>query len=62
MITRYVLWLAQISNRQLGDTKYHGSMPCGFRQEEFFIFSLYNVYVKYVNPVCFNVGFNTKRI
>ena len=24
-------------------TKYEGSRPCGFRQEEFFMFSIYNL-------------------
>ena len=31
-------------------TKYQGSMPCGFRQEDFFMFCLYQFYVKHVPP------------
>ena len=32
-------------------TKYHGSRPCGLRQEDFFMFSLYKqAYVKHVIP------------
>ena len=31
-------------------TIYLGSMPCGFRHEYFFMFSLYKTYVKYVTP------------
>ena len=31
-------------------TKYQGSRPCGFRQEDFFMFLPILVYVKYVTP------------
>ena len=32
-------------------TKYQGSRPCGFRQEDFFMFSLYMpIDVKHVTP------------
>ena len=31
-------------------TKYQGSMPCGFRQEDFFIFLPIKAYVKHVTP------------
>ena len=31
-------------------TKYQGSRPCGFRQEDFLMFSLYEAYVKHVTP------------
>ena len=31
-------------------TKYQGSRPCGFRQEDFFMFLPILVYVKHVNP------------
>ena len=30
--------------------KYQGSMPCGFRQEDLFMFLLIFVYVKHVTP------------
>ena len=31
-------------------TKYQGSRPYSFRQEDFFMFSLYKAYVKHVTP------------
>ena len=31
-------------------TKYQGSRPCGFRQEDYFMFLLLNAYVKHVTP------------
>ena len=31
-------------------TKYQGSRPCGFRQEDFFHVSPYIIYVKHVTP------------
>ena len=31
-------------------TKYQGSAPCGFRQEDFFIFLPIKAYVKHVTP------------
>ena len=31
-------------------TKYQGSMPCGFRQEDFFMFLPIKAYVKPVTP------------
>ena len=31
-------------------TKYQGSRPCGFRQEDFFMFLPIKAYVKPVNP------------
>ena len=31
-------------------TKYQGSRPCGFRQEDFFMFLPILVYVKHVTP------------
>ena len=31
-------------------TKYQGSRPCGFRQEDFFMFLLIKAYVKPVTP------------
>ena len=31
-------------------TKYYGSRPCGFRQEDFFMFFPIYAYVKHVTP------------
>ena len=31
-------------------TKFQGSGPCGFRQEDFFMFHPISVYVKHVTP------------
>ena len=31
-------------------TKYQGSKPCGFRQEDFFMFLPVKAYVKHVTP------------
>ena len=41
----------KLGRRLLDDAKYQGSMPCVFRQEDFFMFFLYKpLDVKHVTP------------
>ena len=42
-------YLNKFGRGLLGDTKYQGAMPCGLRQEDYFMFSI-KAYVKHVTP------------
>ena len=39
-----------IIHKVMLQTNYHGSMPNGFKQEDFFMFLHIKAYVKYVTP------------
>ena len=46
-------------------TKYQGSRPCGFRQEDLFMFLTIKAYVKPVTPgggPCWPQGFNLNKL